>query len=167
MISRPDSPYYLADESFRIEYEAFDPDETATVTLEVSSSTVGENFEILADRLPAASKGEFDWDTKDLAEGDWTIRAKIVDQRGLSQLSYSRFFLRVQHNTENLDAGANQDTSLIDLPDSGVQTLDSGANIGGLADKESACSCDTVKPTAASLYLFLLAILLWRPRRTQ
>jgi len=167
MISRPDSPYYLADDSFRIEYEAFDPDGTATVTLEVSSSTVGENFEIIADRLPAVPKGDFTWNTKELSEGDWTIRAKIVDQRGLSQLSYSRFFLRVQHNIENLDAGVNQDTFLIGPPDSLVQTLDSGVNIGGLADKESGCSCDTVEPRAARLYLFLLAFLLWRLRRTQ
>ena len=167
IISRPDSPYYLADESFRIEYEAFDPDGTATVTLEVSSSTLGENFEVLADALPAASKGEFIWDTKDLVEGDWTIRAKIVDQRGLTQLSYCRFFLRVQHNMQSLDAGTSQDSAVANLADTGVQALDSGTSIGGTTDKDSACNCDTVGTRADGVFLLLLGLLLWRPRRTQ
>ena len=167
IISRPDSPYYLADESFRIEYEAFDPDGTATVSLEVSSATVGEDFTVLVENLPAASKGEFIWDTKELEEGDWTIRAKITDQRGLSQLTYSRFFLRVQHNETELDAGMSQDAAPVTRTDASVQRLDSGTSVGGTTDNENSCSCDTVSRKTDSLFVFMFVLLFWRPRRTR
>jgi len=167
VITRPDSPYYMADHDYLIKYDAFDPDGSGRVRLEVSSATVGGDFTVLADDLPAVRDGMFEWNTSTLSEGDWTIRASIVDARGMSHSSYCRFFLRVQHDWLEPDAG-------IPMSDAGrsdanvPQSLDSGVTSNMPA--VDACGCQTPAEPAtpmdfAGLIFFGLTMLALRQNR--
>jgi len=97
VVTRPDEGTPAADESALLRYESFDPDGTGRVTLEASRALGGGEPVTLASDLPADASGSFEWDTRDVEAGDWTIKATIVDARGLTSSAYARFFVRVAH----------------------------------------------------------------------
>jgi hypothetical protein len=170
IFTRPDSPYYIADEHFLILYQSFDPDGTGRVKLEASSSTIGDDFVLLAEDLPASRDGSFAWDTTALSEGDWTLRATIEDARGLKHTSYCRFFLRVQHVRLDPDAGIVSDSGYtLGRDANGVQSLDSGLKKKAHVANADACSCQSVLAlsddfTELSLVLVLMLLVLGRRR---
>ena len=108
-ITHPDSPFRYADQGFQIRWEVFDPDGTGRVRLEVGTSRLGENYQVLGEALPVVPS-QFDWDTSNLTETDWRIRATITDARGLSFTTYSEYPLLVTHlGLEERDAGTEPD----------------------------------------------------------
>jgi hypothetical protein len=109
MITMPDNAYRIADERFVIRYAAFDPTGSARVRLEASPRLDGEGFVILAEDLPALPDGRFEWDTRALPDGTWTLRATIGDGCGRSFTAYARFFVRVTHPASPIDGGTPLD----------------------------------------------------------
>ena len=107
-ITRPDSPFRYADDRFDIAWDAFDPDDSGRVRLEVGTSSLGEGYQVLADDLPA-TPGWFEWDTRALAETDWRIRATLTDARGLSFTTYADYPLLVTHLGLGRDGGSGSD----------------------------------------------------------
>lgn len=117
VIKRPDSPYRWADESYVVEYAAFDPDRSGRVRLEAARASHEDELILLADDLHTSTT-TFHWNTSALPEGDWLLRATLTDARGRTFSAYGRFFLLVVHAT---------------LPDAGVPPAD-GAVDGGEPD---------------------------------
>lgn len=101
IVSRPDEGSTLVgDESVLLHYESFDPDGTARVTLEATRSLDGGDLVTIAEDLPADPAGSFVWDTREVGNGDWMIKATIVDSRGLSSSAFGRAFVRIAHRAK-------------------------------------------------------------------
>lgn len=96
VVTKPDSLNDTADGSFVIQYAASDPDGTATVRLDaVRGPALTEVWPIASD-LAATANGALLWDTSQLPVGAWTVRATIIDGRGLSSTSWAPAFLTVR-----------------------------------------------------------------------
>jgi len=165
IVSRPDEGSTLVgDESVLLHYESFDPDGTARVTLEATRSLDGENLVMIAQDLPADPAGSFVWDTREVGNGDWMIKATIVDSRGLSSSAYGRAFVRVAHRTKGTGgAGGGGGTGGA----GGVGGASGGGAGGGEAepgdDPGQGCGCRSASGDA--LGLALAALLLFRSKR--
>lgn len=166
-LTQPDSPFTFADQSFKLEWQAFDPDGTATIRLELMRSREVAGAILLADGLAATSTGSFVVDTHAEPEGDLIFRATIRDARGLSFVSYPRYLLRVLHDPAPLDA-STPDLGRADRAAADaivVDAADAGASLGGDADQASAgCGCTTAAGPGGGLALVLLSMggLIWR-----
>jgi hypothetical protein len=143
VITKPDTPFRFADQSYDVEYDAHDPDGTGTVKLEAALHGSSEPMIVLAEELPALDKGTFTWNVKDLPRGDYMLRATITDARGMSFSSYGRYFLLVEHFETGTDGGAG----------------------GGGGEEEKGCGCSTAKSDRSVLALFVLASALCFIRR--
>ena len=154
--NKPDNPFTLVDEQLPMVLEAFDPDGTGRLTLEIFSRDEPENMtDIFRDR-PAQSRIEEPLDTRTLEEGDYGLRFSLIDGRGLGFTAYSRWFFRVSHRLADPDAGV-----LDASPDSGRVSSDAGdVSDSGLEGPEmEGCACAEVSfvPTSSPLRgLFLL-----------
>ncbi len=91
-VTSPSNPFVWADQTFDVEYEAFDPTGAAKVRLEAGNTFDGSDFLLIADNLPATAAGRVTWDTSQLTEGDWTLRAVITDERGFEITAYDASF---------------------------------------------------------------------------
>ncbi len=162
-VTNPDNPFVWSDRMIDIEYEAFDPSGTAKVRIEVGSSFDGTGFTVLAEDLPAVQEGSVSWDTSQLAEADWTIRAIITDDRGFEVTAYAKFFLLITHLQEP-DAGVAPDTgpAPTDLgsesPDSGILDTDLGPMMKLPKEPKSGCTCAQKKPSDGSRAALLIAV---------
>ncbi|WP_157370375.1 hypothetical protein [Vulgatibacter incomptus] len=96
IVTSPDESSVVADRSFEIRYEAFDPDGSATVRIEATRSLDGSELILVADDLPAAGES-LQWDTSALPSGDWMVKATIEDARGLVTHAFGRSFVRIDH----------------------------------------------------------------------
>lgn len=166
-ITRPDSPFHIAEGDFELKWEAFDPDGSALVTLEATTSSVGEDFVVLADQITATSSGTFVWRTSEYAEGNWTLRASIRDGRGLSFIAYSRYFLRIEHPFAFDDAGGGGlDGGAAGDGGPGRRFADGAAYDGGTGPvtPPSSCACAHRSPGGGGALLGVLALVLLRRR---
>lgn len=153
-ITRPNTPISFSDREFELRWEAFAPNGPATVRLEAGTSLDGSDFLVIAEGLAATSTGAFVWQTGDLAEGDWTIRAVITDEVG-SFTAYARYFLLITHFFPNRDAGA-ADSGGIDAS----AALDAGLEPPPVEDEGCGCTTAGAGPSWASWWLLLA----WRRR---
>lgn len=165
MITTPDTPFRFADQEFEVRYSAFDPDGTGKVKLEAGTTLDGTNFITLAEDLPAVADGAFHWDTSQLAEADWTLRATITDARGLSFTHYGRYFLLVTHlgprpDASIPDASTQNDGSVIPTYDGGFEDPAPKKPAEGCA-----CSAFPDRVTSAEPMAVLLLFVALRRRR--
>lgn len=165
-LPQPDSPFTFADQSFKVEWQAFDPDGTATIRLELMRSRDVAGAILLAEGLVATATGSFVVDTRAEPEGDLIFRATIQDARGLSFVSYPRYLLRVLHDPMPLDASV-QDAHPADrgvLDARSMDAADAGLSLGGdAAATSSGCSCGAVGTADRGLAL-LFGALVWLGR---
>lgn len=157
-ITRPNTEIAYSDQEYEIRYRAFDPNGTATVRLEAGTSLDGTGFTLIADDLPATSTGAFVWDTSELEEADWTIRAVISDEVATST-AYSPYFLLVTHFIPGRDAGPR--------PDAGVRRDASVMDASTTSpedpeDGEEGCRCAAAPANLGSLWLLPFLLLFSR-----
>lgn len=165
-LPQPDSPFTFADQSFKVEWQAFDPDGTATIRLELMRSRDVAGAILLTEGLAATATGSFVVDTRAEPEGDLIFRATIQDARGLSFVSYPRYLLRVLHDPMPLDASApdvrSTDRGAADAVS--LDAADAGLALGGdAAEATSGCSCGAVETADRGLGL-LFGALVWLRR---
>lgn len=156
-MTSPSSPFKFAHRSFELTWDAFDPDGTGRIKLEAQIGADGTPL-LIADDLPP-SPGTFTWDTSELEENDWILKATITDARGLSFYHFSPYVLLVTHDVPEPDAGVT-DSGTSSSPRDGGQ--DGGTRAKGPAPES--CSCATTDRRDARA-LLLLAVLLLRRRR--
>lgn len=159
LMTTPDTPFRFADDSYELKWQAFDPDGSARVRLEAGTSSLGVDYQVLAEDLDP-QLGSFEWDTSELPEVDWYIRITIEDARGLTFTTYAQYILAISHAPEPLDAGfsdAGQE------PDAGVAS-DAGFTKGPATD---GCRCvgPQASPRAGLLALSVMALALTTRRR--
>lgn len=132
VLTTPDTPFRFADESYVLRWKAFDPHGTGLVKIEVGTSSLGADFETLAEGLDPAAE-EYLWDTAELQDEDWYIRATISDDQGLSFVTYAQYLLLVSHPEPETDAG---------IVDAGSGSVDAGLEgDGGFVKTGSPDSC--------------------------
>ncbi|MEQ9498855.1 MAG: hypothetical protein RIT81_18395 [Deltaproteobacteria bacterium] len=168
-ITRPNSALAVADQMYRIEYTALDPTGTGRIRLEARPFR-DDDWHVIADNLPALRAGEYLWNTAQLPEGDWILRATMHDCSGTETVAYTRHVLFVSHPTgPKPDAGADLDAGIFDavVPDwcdepprdpmlesCGVETAarDAGAtpDAGGETDEPTGCSCAASRAESGS-----------------
>lgn len=120
----PQNPFAVGDAFFDVGYESMDPDGTATVQLAAMTQRDGSDIFLLDSNLPAGAEANYRWDTSQVPEGLYILRAVIRDARGRGFTAFSRFMVRVDHTLQTFDAGPG-DGSTSPLPD------------------ETGCSCRT------------------------
>lgn len=148
LVTTPSSPFQFADEEHVVRWQAFDPDGTGLVTIEVGTSSLGEDFETIAADLPASDES-FLWITEDVPEDEWQVRATITDARGLSFTTYSQYVLQVTHVPSEVDAG---------VVDAGSATADAGVRgvpDAGFVEVPGGDGCRCVQPQDAAPSLLL------------
>lgn len=162
LMTTPDTPFRFADDSYELKWQAFDPDGSARVRLEAGTSSLGVDYQVLAEDLDP-QLGTFEWDTSELPEVDWYIRATIEDDRGLSFTTYAQYILAISHAPEQPDAGLRDAGP---VSDAGV-TADAGFVKGPATD---GCRCIAPQQGAQagliplSVMALALAIRRRRPR---
>lgn len=152
---QPNSPFVIADQSFDVIYEAFDPDGTGRVKLEAMTQRDGSDAITIAEDLPASRTGTVTWDTSGLARGDWILRATLTDARGLGSTAYARFLLRVDHVQPRPDGGTQPDASRAD-----TGLFYDGGVIGAEPVEGDSCSCSAARARTASPLGLLLVVAL-------
>jgi MYXO-CTERM domain-containing protein len=167
IVSAPDDPFAIAEGPYLIRYEARDPDGSARVRIEVTTSSLGEDLRTIGQDLPAVADGQLRWDTQLEPEGSYLIRATIEDGRGLSFSAWGRWILRVEHPLPPPDAGPRVDAAIADgggaLPP--LEAYDGGLRDAGTVDDLGArCACRAADrpragPAAGLVLLGLLAVL--------
>lgn len=105
LLAPPFNPYAVADQSFDIDYETYDPDNSATVMLEVMTRRDGADAVVVAADLPPIPEGRYTWDTTEVPEGQYILRATVTDARGQTAVTYGHYFVRVDHTPIRFDAG--------------------------------------------------------------
>ncbi|MEO1233203.1 MAG: hypothetical protein AAFZ18_30335 [Myxococcota bacterium] len=127
-LQTPDGPSAFAeDDQFEVEYAVFDPDGSADVLLERALDGE-ETFEAVAILDPALRS--LTMDTSTWTEGDWVLRARLEDGRGLTFSAFARFPLAVARarprDAGSPDAPAAADLGLTDLGSETPATPPSG-----------------------------------------
>jgi hypothetical protein len=160
----PTSPFQFSDDYIDVRYAAFDPDGTARVKIEASMDPNFADPILVADDLAANAEGSFGWDTSELAEADWILKATITDARGLSHYHYGRYFLLVTHAVVRPDAG---------LTDAGDGERDGGTgpppprDAGYVKIHEDPKTCDCTAGSgrrggrSSAMWLYGIVIILW------
>jgi hypothetical protein len=165
----PDTPFTFADSGYRVTWQAFDPDHSARIKIELMHNRDVAEARVLAQDLVATSTGSLWVDTSSEAEGDLIFRATIEDARGLRFVSYPRYLLRVQHEVVLPDGGpgtpdANGGADRAMPPD--AAPADAGTTDAGEAKKTSGgCGCETTAPTDLGVVWIGLAALALSGRR--
>lgn len=114
----PDGPSAFAEaDRYEVEYAVFDPDASARVTLE--RALEGEEG-FMPVRMLDPAETRVTLDTSDWAQGDWVLRARLEDGRGLEFTAFARFPLLVARAAPR-DAGTGFDAETV--PDGGVSDL--------------------------------------------
>lgn len=163
LMTTPDTPFRFADDSYTLSWLAFDPDGSARVKLEAGTSSMGVDFQLLAENLDPLGPS-FEWDTSELEDKDWFIRATITDGRGLSFTTYSEYVLAISHPPERPDAGvADAGASDAGAFDDASTAEDAGFTKGPATGK---CTCTQASGSgwAWSLWLGLFGALGLRAR---
>lgn len=155
-LTSPASPFKFAHRSFELTWEAFDPDRTGRVRLEAMIGADGEPL-LIADDLPAGL-GTYTWDTSELEENDWLLKATITDGRGLSFYHYANYVLLVTHDVPEPDAGVPVDAGFVD-----AGKRDGGFVKTGTPPDQDACACSATGSGAP--WPWVLALFLLRRRR--
>lgn len=160
--NKPDNPFTLVDEELPLVLEAFDPDGTGRLTLELFSRDTPEvMIPVFADR-PSAPRIEEPLDTRELEEGDYGMRLSLIDGRGLGFAAYSRWFFRVSHRLVEADAGTREAGSDAGLPDRDAGIVgDAGAADGGTEVDPDGCACAEVPRSRVVPSHFALVLLLF------
>jgi len=116
-ILQPDGIDDQADEMFRITWSASDEDDdTLAVDLYQDTDTNPDNGrEIIAASLE--NSGAFEWDTSDIAEGEYFILGIVDDGNGGSEHAYSSGVITIDHGS-----GGSNDEPEITI--TGVESLD-------------------------------------------
>ncbi|MEQ9497563.1 MAG: hypothetical protein RIT81_11910 [Deltaproteobacteria bacterium] len=153
-LTSPTSPFKFAHRSFELTWDAFDPDGTGRVRLEAMIGPDGEPL-LIADDLPP-DQGSFVWDTSQLEENDWTLKATITDDRGLSFYHYSNYVLLVTHNVPEDDAG---------VPDAGTPDAGTVRDGGYVKTGEPPDTCACTAGRTGAPWPWVLALFLFRRRR--
>jgi hypothetical protein len=103
LVPPPDAFLWPVGYMLDVDYMAFDPHGTGTITIEATQSPDGSDMRVLASGLPASMPGDstyeghFTWDTHDVPTGRWTLRATIQDARGMTFSAYDQVFYYVNH----------------------------------------------------------------------
>ncbi len=166
-ITRPSTNISYSDDHYELRYETFAPNGPATVRLEAGTTLDGSDFTVIADGLAATSTGAFVWDTHDLPEMDWTVRAVITDDTG-SFTAYCKYFLLITHFIPGRDAGVRDADP---RPDAGPGLRDAAVSTSPEpSGAASGCGCSTCSRRRRSagtpaLVIGLLAAVVWSRRR--
>lgn len=163
ILATPPSPFVIVETgSYDVAYEAFDPDGTGRVTLEAMRTRTGTDAFVIADGLPAARSATITWDVRDLPEGNWILRAKLVDARGLQAQAYARFLVTIEHPTQ-ADAGRPDAREVVDAGPEDIGSYDGGERPVVEVD---GCGCNTTTTGApASALGALIGAVLIASRR--
>lgn len=159
-IVQPNSPFVIADEQFRVIFEAFDPAGDGRVKLEAMQNRDGSDAITIADNIPATETGTVTWDTRALEEGDWIVKGTITDGQNRTFTAYSRFLLRIEHLLP-IDAGPRPDSGRLD---SGL-FYDGGVGAEEATDTEG-CSCNTQR-SKSSAFGSIILLAAWMLVRTR
>ncbi|MEQ8280287.1 MAG: Ser-Thr-rich GPI-anchored membrane family protein [Deltaproteobacteria bacterium] len=132
VLTSPADAFDIADDTYAITWSAFDPDGSATVTLEAGTSTDGSALDVITTEV-AAADGSYAWDTSALPEGDYLLRIRLEDARGMTFTAYAPNLLLVAHRTIPRDGG-------VATPDAGF--ADAGATTPAPTPEEpDGCRC--------------------------
>ncbi len=151
MFTKPDDAFAWSNEAYEVRWRARDPDDSASIKLEAFPKGKPEEAYLVAEGLTPDEKGRYSWDTLNLAEGDWVLKATIEDDRGQSFSSHARFTVLVTHLA----------------PDAGIATSsDAGTSDSGPApDPKDGCShSDTGHTSGVEFLLVLLFGLMCRKK---
>jgi hypothetical protein len=166
VFTRPNTPVAIATEDYRIEYSVFDPDMSSHILIEAAPHDT-EDFILVYEGAATSSIGTVLWNTSQLSNGDWKLRAKIEDQRGLSFSGYSRYFVTVSHllaSDAGVDAGIISETIDSGLPP--LVELDSGVRQSRPIDDTANCSCHNQRHADPEpkwiLFMLLFCWFSWR-----
>lgn len=141
ILATPPSPFVIVETgSYDVAFEAFDPDGTGRVTLEAMRTRTGTDAFVIADGLPAARSATVTWDVRALPEGNWILRATLVDARGLRAQAYARFLVTIEHPTV-ADAGRPDARAPVDAGAEDIGSYDGGARPVVEVD---GCGCSSV-----------------------
>jgi MYXO-CTERM domain-containing protein len=163
-VTRPNTDISYSDEGFEIRWQAFAPNGPATIRLEAGLSLDGTDFTVIADGLAATSTGAFYWETAELAEGDWTIRAVITDETG-SFTAYCPYFLLITHFFPLRDSGVRDAAP---PPDAGRIDAASATDTGGEPPPpEEGCNCTATRAGASNALWLAIALAGTRRRRSR
>lgn len=176
-ITAPDDPYRWSHEKYPIRFIACDASGGARVRLEATPRADGTGLITIADDLPVPRgpsgepvEGSFEWDTRCLAEGEWTLKATITDPDDRRFSAYGVYFLLVAH----LDEACERNDGGPRRADSGVDSgraRDASPTVGGLDagmsmhPNKGGCRCTSESGARAALLLFPAALLLLARRR--
>jgi hypothetical protein len=166
LFTRPNLPVAIATDEYRIEYALHDPDGSGQIKIEAAPAESSE-YTVLLDQTVTSSIGQYLWDTSILPAGDWKLKATISDNRGLSFVANSRYFVTISHLLFP-DAGgtANPDMGMVD---SGTAQADGGTQIPVQLDSgtkpspnpsDDNCSCNTASSKNSNSISMLGLILL-------
>jgi hypothetical protein len=150
ILATPPSPFVIVETgSYDVAYEAFDPDGTGRVTLEAMRTRTGTDAFVIADDLPAARSATITWDVRALREGNWILRATLVDARGLRAQAYARFLVTIEHPT-TADAGRPDARAMPDAGPEDIGTYDGGDR--PVVEVEG-CGCSSASVASPGLVL--------------
>jgi len=170
-ITRPGTPVAIAQEDYEVEFVVFDPDKSSEVVVEAAPNNTDDFYEIYRE-VVTSTRVSFTWDTSMQLNGDWKLRATVTDQRGLSFVSHSRFFVTISRlffpdAGPTMDSGANRtDTGVQEL-----QMLDSGVRETRMPPPNETCACSNNVNVKANLrsvlpLFFLISFVVIRRRRS-
>lgn len=138
VLNTPDNPAGFAeDDMFEVRYTAFDPDESAVLRLERAVDG-SDSYELVSDELPADVDGRWMLDTSSWPPGDWVLRIRLEDERGLGFTTFARFTLLVARLDPPPDAGTSVDAGR--GPDTGSSSVDAGV-AAEVEPEASDCHC--------------------------
>lgn len=182
-ITRPNNEFSVADQTYRVEYEAFDPTGRGRVRLEARPFTE-DDWHVIADRLPAVLDGQFNWTTAALPPGDWILRATLTNCDDTSVVTHTRFVFNVSHpGGPTWDAGWDLDAGRPDavVPDwcyedpldaglaqcgVSLRPRDGGQTVGPEPSDPNGCDCSSHTRRSSSWWWVLGFLVLLPSRRT-
>jgi MYXO-CTERM domain-containing protein len=164
ILATPPSPFVIVETgSYDVAYEAFDPDGTGRVMLEAMRTRTGTDAFVIAQDLPAARSATITWDVRALPEGNWILRATLVDARGLRAQAYARFLVTIEHPT-TADAGRPDARATPDAGPEDIGTYD-GGDRPVLEVESCGCSSAGVAPPRLVLGVLCMGVVLLARRR--
>jgi hypothetical protein len=183
MLRRPEA-LTSASGRYLLAYAACDPTGTARVRLEAAPESRPEDYQLIADELPAVESGTIAWDTRALSVERWVVRAQIRDRCGHLFASHARAFIEVRPPLDPYDGGppdviaagpwdaaSGGGAACNGRPDAGAPDAAVGApdaTAAPCADAEcgdGGCACASSGGSGVSALLALLSCIALRGRR--